>query len=141
MKPYQQIFIQTLREKYISIIIGLFVIVFGFVIMTKSSIFIHRKIDKNTDSVKKESILGVAKIGAYAQKESSTSGQIDMQAAATTQVVVTGNTYTVVVGDTLSIISQKVYGDMNMWEKIAVANNIVNVDNIEEGMVLQIPRN
>lgn len=51
-----------------------------------------------------------------------------------------GNKYTVVAGDWLSKISQRAYGDVMSFEKIAKANNITNPDLIEVGTILVIPR-
>ncbi|MBI2315271.1 LysM peptidoglycan-binding domain-containing protein [Candidatus Daviesbacteria bacterium] len=51
-----------------------------------------------------------------------------------------GNTYTVTEGDWLSTIAGRAYEDITAFEKIAQANNIVNVDHIEPGWVLTIPR-
>ncbi len=51
-----------------------------------------------------------------------------------------GDTYTVVVGDWLSTIAGRAYGDIMAYQKIAQANNISNPDHIEPGMVLKIPR-
>ena len=48
--------------------------------------------------------------------------------------------YTVQLGDSLSIIAQKVYGDLYAWPKILEANNLASPDLIEVGMVLVIPR-
>jgi len=48
-------------------------------------------------------------------------------------------TYTVQEGDSLSLISQKFYGDLYQWPKILEANHLSNPDLIEVGMVLIIP--
>lgn len=53
---------------------------------------------------------------------------------------ITGDKYTVTPGDWLSKISQRAYGDVMSYEKIAKANNIQNPDLIEPGTVLTIPR-
>ncbi|GAB4219469.1 MAG: hypothetical protein Fur009_5800 [Candidatus Microgenomates bacterium] len=58
----------------------------------------------------------------------------------TTQVIFTEDKYVVQPGDSLSLISQKVYGDLFSWPKILQANNLQNSDLIEIGMVLNIPR-
>jgi len=50
------------------------------------------------------------------------------------------NTYTVVEGDWLSKVAGRAYGDIMAFDKIAKANNILNPDHIEPGMVLTIPR-
>ncbi len=48
--------------------------------------------------------------------------------------------YIVQPGDSLSLIAQKVYGDLYAWPKILQANNLQNPDQIEVGMILNIPR-
>ena len=53
---------------------------------------------------------------------------------------ITGDTYTVVEGDWLSKISDRAYGDIYAYQKIADANKITNPDVIEVGQVLTIPR-
>ncbi len=53
---------------------------------------------------------------------------------------ITGSTYTVQAGDWLSKISGRAYGDIYQFDKIAKANNIKNVDNIEPGTILKIPK-
>lgn len=135
MKSDQQIFIQILKEKYPSVIIGFFT-VFLF------SFFLLQKINMNNSSAHEpQKNLNINSQNNSADKQSSSSGEIDMQSASTSQVTITTDTYTVQPGDTLSIIAQKAYGDMYMWEIIANANNIVDINNIEEGTVLKIPRN
>lgn len=53
---------------------------------------------------------------------------------------ITGNSYTVQAEDWLSKIAGRAYGDIMQYEKIAKANNITNVDIIEPGTILKIPR-
>lgn len=60
--------------------------------------------------------------------------------AATSQITYVENKYIVQPGDSLSIIAQKVYGDLYAWPQIMTANNLVTPDSIEAGMVLIIPR-
>jgi nucleoid-associated protein YgaU len=48
-------------------------------------------------------------------------------------------TYTVVRGDSLSSIAQKIYNDGNLWTLIASANNLANPQVIHAGNVLVIP--
>lgn len=50
-------------------------------------------------------------------------------------------THTVVSGDTLSKIAQKVYGDANRWRDLFEANRdqLDNPDLIKPGQVLKIP--
>lgn len=53
---------------------------------------------------------------------------------------IAGETYTVILGDSLSKIAERAYGDKDAWVKIAEANNVWNPKHIEPGTVLQIPR-
>lgn len=64
----------------------------------------------------------------------------DISAIATSQVTYVENKYVVQPGDSLSIIAQKVYGDIFAWPTIMNANNLLTPDSIEAGMVLIIPR-
>lgn len=47
--------------------------------------------------------------------------------------------YTVQAGDTLFSIAQHFYKDGNLWGKISTANNNVNPNSLQTGIVLQIP--
>lgn len=54
----------------------------------------------------------------------------------------TARTYTVAVGDSLSKIAKRLYGDMNRWTDIFAANKGVignDPDKIEPGQVLVVP--
>ncbi len=53
---------------------------------------------------------------------------------------ITENTYTVQQGDWLSTISERAYGDIYLYQKIADANHITDPNLIEVGQVLTIPR-
>jgi len=68
-----------------------------------------------------------------------TAGEISSSAVSTT-ITNKENKYIVQSGDSLSIIAQKIYGDLNMWPRILSANNLISPDRIEVGMVLIIPR-
>lgn len=48
--------------------------------------------------------------------------------------------YTVKEGDTLFTIAEKYYADGYKYPEIAKANNLTNVDQIEIGQILQIPK-
>lgn len=48
--------------------------------------------------------------------------------------------YTVKEGDTLFTIADKYYKDGYQYPEIAKANNLINVDSIETGQVLEIPK-
>lgn len=60
----------------------------------------------------------------------------------TTQAATEGQTdkYTVKEGDTLYLIAQQFYGDGFLFSKLAEANKITDVDKIEVGQVLEIPK-
>jgi len=64
----------------------------------------------------------------------------EISATQTEQVTYTEGKYVVQPGDSLSIIAQKVYGDLYAWHRILQANNLLNADQIEIGMILTIPR-
>ena len=64
----------------------------------------------------------------------------DISSIVSSQVTYVENKYIVQPGDSLSIISQKVYGDIFAWPTIMNANNLLTPDSIEAGMVLIIPR-
>lgn len=50
-----------------------------------------------------------------------------------------GGTYTVRAGDTLSSIAQMLYGDANLWYKIAEANGLSSQSGLTEGQALTLP--
>ena len=64
----------------------------------------------------------------------------EISAITSDQVTYVENKYIVQPGDSLSIIAQKVYGDIFAWPRIMNANNLLTPDGIEAGMVLIIPR-
>lgn len=64
----------------------------------------------------------------------------EISTVSSSQVTYVENKYIVQPGDSLSIIAQKVYGDIFSWPKIMNANNLLTPDSIESGMVLVIPR-
>lgn len=53
---------------------------------------------------------------------------------------VTGNSYTVVKGDTLWDIACRAYGDCYAWSKISQANKLANPNLIYTGNILTLPR-
>ena len=64
----------------------------------------------------------------------------ETSSVATSQVTYIENKYIVQPGDSLSMIAQKVYGDLSAWPRIMTANNLLSPDSIEAGMTLIIPR-
>lgn len=51
----------------------------------------------------------------------------------------TTGTYTVQSGDSFSTIARKVYGNANLWSKIAAANPGVNPNRLKVGQILKVP--
>lgn len=58
----------------------------------------------------------------------------------TPEVKPTGDTYTVLKGDTLWAVALRAYGDGYKWVEIAKANNLVNPNIVHVGNILKIPR-
>lgn len=116
MEKYKKTIIERLNKKSLSIILGFITLCF---------------------------ILGLAydtlPRATPQHKAQPGDGIIDSQAASTQILPTPPNSYTVLPGDTLSIISQKIYGNMDVWQKIAELNKISNVENIEIGTVLVLP--
>jgi LysM repeat protein len=54
-------------------------------------------------------------------------------------VEVQPQTYSVQPGDTLSMISKKLYGDPGLYQKLAYYNGICNPDVIQVGQILEVP--
>lgn len=57
-----------------------------------------------------------------------------------TNNTISGNSYTVVKGDTLWNICVRAYGDGYKWVEVAKANNLKNPNIIHSGNVLTLPR-
>lgn len=74
--------------------------------------------------------------------ESKTLTVTQLPEAGVEEIEITGNTYTVEKGDSLSKIALRAYGDMFAWPKIWGANRdqIANPNLIQPGMELEIPR-
>ncbi|MFH0979864.1 MAG: LysM domain-containing protein [Candidatus Roizmanbacteria bacterium] len=64
----------------------------------------------------------------------------EISASSTSQVTYVEGKYVVQPGDSLSNIALKVYGDLFAWPRILQANNLLNPDQVEVGMILNIPR-
>ncbi len=62
------------------------------------------------------------------------------RAAESTPAAARPTEYKVVAGDTLSKVSQKVYGNPNQWERIRDANGLTNHARLRVDQVLKIPR-
>jgi len=75
----------------------------------------------------------------FVTPRAATVGDI-LNGVSTSQVTYTEGKYVVQPGDSLSIIAQKVYGDLYAWPRLLQANSLVSADQIEVGMILTIPR-
>ena len=93
-------------------------------------------VNKLSDSSNLE--VGVKLIIPQVTPREPTVGEIS--AISSSQVTYVENKYVVLPGDSLSIIAQKVYGDLFAWPRIMNANNLATPDSIEAGMILIIPR-
>lgn len=79
----------------------------------------------------------------YFNKSKSDLGPAQQNETSLTEDVTSDNLpgkYTVKEGDTLFLIAEKYYQDGSRFEEIAKANNLGNVDTIETGQVLEIPK-
>ncbi len=92
--------------------------------------------NKMTDSSNLE--VGIKLVIPQVTPRQPTVGEISTISSA--QVTYVENKYIVQPGDSLSIIAQRVYGDIFAWPSIMNANNLLSPDSIEAGMVLIIPR-
>jgi LysM repeat protein len=188
---YQKLLVLTVREKYSSLLVGLFVVLFVFSLTYKTflrniRINLSLKIPTlNFGKPTNKNVIVKKPLRAYVAQEGDdlwhiaetfygsgfnaydislankitdssniSAGQKliipqvtprqptigDISAIASTQVTYVENKYVVQPGDSLSIIAQKVYGDLYAWTRIMNANNLLTPDSIEAGMVLIIPR-
>ena len=120
---YQHLLITTVKQKYFNLVLGMIVS-----LILSSAIY---KLLLQNVSLKIAFTLpkvNVSKPDAKPSKKQPSAKQAQPER------------YTVQLGDSLSIVAQKVYGDLNAWPRILDANNLVSPDLIEVGMVLVIPR-
>src|SRR3989338_346655 len=120
---YQHLLITTVKQKYFNLILGM-------VVSLILSSVIYKLLLQN---VSFKIAFTLTKINI-----SKTETKLDKKQPVTKQVQ--PEKYTVQLGDSLSIIAQKVYSDLYAWPRILDANNLVSPDLIEVGMVLVIPR-
>jgi nucleoid-associated protein YgaU len=122
-EDYKKLIVNLLREKYVSLIIGLFVSYF-FASLIYQNFFLKNfknlkvALPKNINLLKKPTPTPYL---SKAKKEKKP------------------KTYVVQEGDSLSSIAEKFYGDLYKWPKLMEANRLSNPDIIEVGMVLVIP--
>jgi len=120
---YQHLLITTVKQKYFNLILGM-------VVSLILSSLVYKLLLQN---VSFKIAFTLPKINI-----SKTETKLDKKQPVTKQVQ--PEKYTVQLGDSLSIIAQKVYGDLYAWPKLMDANNLASPDLIEVGMVLVIPR-
>lgn len=120
---YQQLLITTVKQKYFNLILGMIV---AFILSAAIYKLLLQNISFNI-------AFTLPKINIEKSKKETTKKQPAVK-------TIQPEKYTVQPGDSLSIIAQKVYGDLYAWPKILEANNLASPDLIEVGMVLVIPR-
>jgi len=122
-EDYKKLIVNLLREKYVSLIIGLFVSYF-FASLIYQNFFLKNfknlkmALPKNINLLKKPTPTAYL---SKAKKEKKP------------------KTYVVQEGDSLSSIAEKFYGDLYQWPKLMEANRLTNPNILEVGMVLVIP--
>jgi LysM repeat protein len=80
------------------------------------------------------------KTNATSSEENTNSDENSNQKSNTGGSAETADTYTVVAGDTLSGISQKVYGNYSGYQKILEANGLTENSSLQIGQTLKIPK-
>lgn len=118
--------IKKVHERYKSFVIGLtsLIIIIAFVYFSISNYSKIKPIpNKITPPV----------------QQTTEKGDITSEAASTIKPQENSVTYTVLYGDQLSTISEKIYGDESKWMLIAETNNIDDPDYIYEGQTLILP--
>ena len=124
-EDYKKLIFNLLKEKYLSLVIGLFVSYFF------ASLIYQNFILKDFKNLK---ILALPKeINLFKKSPSPTPYLLKAKKEKKPK------TYVVKEGDSLSLIAEKFYGDLYQWPKIMKANRLTNPDLIEVGMVLLIP--
>src|SRR3989304_4744215 len=120
---YQHLLITTVKQKYFNLVLGMIV----SLILSSA---IYKLLPQNV-SLKIAFTLpkvNVSKPDAKPSKKQPSAKQAQPKR------------YTVQLGDSLSIVAQKVYGDLNAWPRILEANNLSSPHLIAVGIVLVIPR-
>lgn len=76
---------------------------------------------------------------AAGEEADATAIEVDDEAAAPGRTGEPGGTYTVVAGDTLSLIARDIYGDVGLWEELCAYNELADCNILEVGDVLELP--
>jgi nucleoid-associated protein YgaU len=84
-------------------------------------------------------LVSFARTGLPKQQEQDTSSTKTQALPTEGNVAKPGKIYTVTEGDDLWKVAEKAYGDGNLWQKVAEANNLVNPSDLSVGTRLTIP--
>ncbi len=102
--------------------------------------------DSNQSLTAQEAATGVSATGAVTgtATTTTTTGTTAPVAAATPspsngRVGEPGGTYVVQSGDTLSLITRDIYGEVGLWDELCTFNNLPECNNIEVGQELRLP--
>jgi len=122
-EDYKNLIFNLLKEKYLSLIIGILVLYFF------ASLIYQNFIVKNFKNFKVTLPKDINLFKKITPTPSLSKAKKEKKP----------KTYVVQEGDSLSSIAEKFYGDLYQWPKLMEANKLTNPDLIEVGMVLVIP--
>lgn len=124
----------NLSESYTSLVLGavvvLLVVIIGFLVIKPAR--------EGSVSSTRTDVMTEERAREKKEKMSTPSATVAPQEQVGEKI--TGKTYTVQEGDSISDIAQRAYNDEEKWVVIAEANNLSSPDAIAAGMVLTIPR-
>ncbi len=84
-------------------------------------------------------VLGLLTANFFAKRNQQIGSGEKVSLSQEEQIKTQGGDYVVVAGDSLSIISQKIYGSEEFWPVLARTNNLVNPNVIYAGNKLTLP--
>lgn len=122
-EDYKNLIFNLLKEKYLSLIIGILVLYFF------ASLIYQNFIVKNFKNFKVTLPKDINLFKKITPTPSLSKAKKEKKP----------KTYVVQEGDSLSSIAEKFYGDLYQWPKLMEVNKLTNPDLIEVGMVLVIP--
>lgn len=124
----------NLSESYTSLILGAVVVILVVII----AFLLIKPAREGSVSSTRTDVMTEERAREKKEKMSSPSATVAPQEQVGEKI--TGKTYTVQEGDSISDIAQRAYNDEEKWVVIAEANNLSSPDAIAAGMVLTIPR-
>lgn len=95
---------------------------------------------KNANTIEVGQKLMIPDMKAMKKTVMEQKGNLNGNGASTAKITITGDSYTVVAGDTLWSISLRAYGTGYKWAQIAKANGLKNANVIEKGQKLKLMR-